>query len=299
MRLNVELLEKIVKLNDPIPPVIETLLSFASKGYQAVNDISELERLICSAAPELYLNLFDFSKKLKLVNRAREENATLIVLDGASLLELSSIRKGVIEAGYTAKNGWSLSSIPSVSKTFIEREFGLSVEPSILPQKAKKIGLKVEYLKDEKTAKALSPSEADCVWIREPDDTIHENVEFEDISEKVFLSVRRILDSLRPSKAIITSDHGYVPTGYWGIERRISKRLSDRLIHYRYVEKELFPGELLFKSPYLAYHIEHEGYAILRGWWTPKKKRKMPLGVHGGASLLEQVTPMVEASIKG
>jgi hypothetical protein len=280
-------------------PIVGHFFSEASKGYGKIEYLSGLERLVFSAAPELYTELAKQGKKLKISVKAKEKHALLIVLDGMSVLEMPAAVEAAEKCGYKVRSDWGFATGPSISTTFIEKEFEIQAGPSQLPKEGAKLGLTIEYAKDEKAAGSLPHRQCDVVWVGEPDYLIHSpRAKFENVAEKVFESLKAVLDALRPRKAMVTSDHGYVPTGRWGIEYEISRELSEKLMHHRFVELKDFPEGLRLLPPHIAYHVDFNNLAILRGWYTPKRKLRPPFGVHGGMSLMELVTPLVEIDLE-
>lgn len=254
--------------------------------YKGEEKVRDFEEFILKSYREFYDLLAKACLKEKDIFQLYP-NATIVIMDGMSIREsvlLCNLLKG---EGYNVKHGFNFSAVPSDTEFFRE--------------KIKKPMSDFSQINNPKSIRLAG--EEKYIWSYFPDvmldkiQTGHTVIssleEMYKIMEKIVLE---ILSKLKSEKIIITSDHGYIRTeaGFvFSVSEKAKKKLQQIFGGKRYVGVNNLDVEDLIIEGYVK---EFNGYYVAKSRYLWPVRGKYSIYIHGGLSLMECITPVLEVS---
>lgn len=294
MKISTDLVKSLVEEKDPVDVVGNELVNIwhgASKKDVDIKDFYDhteddarsFEEFILKSYDEFYDLLAKVCTQHKSIFDLHE-GASILIMDGMSLREGALICK-MLKDNYRAELRYGFSAIPSDTSQFREKN-AISGFKEI--NDADNIRLKG----DEK-----------IVWSQFPDvmlDKIQVGrtiiSSLENMYKRCEDIVRTVVETLENERIIITSDHGYTrtePKYTFSVQGKSSRRLKDLLGGKRYTSMDDVDAEDLMREGYVK---EINGYYIVKSRYVWPVPGRSSIYLHGGISLMECFTPVIEVT---
>jgi len=262
--------------------LVESISDYYIKGEEFT---SKFEKQIFTTFPEVYgVMVKSVERNTTISDILSEDCFCLVIMDGMSLREAPFI---INELGneYELKFNYSYSAIPSETRFFTLKNFGMS-SPSEITRKELPYRF-VHLIREEQVEEIGLESDRLLIWSTHPDQLFSQfkaGFETQDLAQVAKKTKSIIVQLLKHLKIfgtiIITSDHGYfVDTYSW-------EGLRDFPSGERY--SEVLPEHL---KKYCRFVNDHW---ILIGRYNTIKRGKYAHIRHGGLSFLECLVPLIE-----
>ncbi len=281
----------------------KSALEYLEEGEKTV---LKLEEVIQSSASAFYNEIVSASLKNScLLSEFNSGKTAIVVFDGLSIREVPVLRKLASDTGFEISNSdYRIAGLPSDTTSFIEQNLlGKKIGPSQLESRKelKEQNIKVYYYDSPIRYFNMSENGQNyLLWSSFPDGTYTDfnaknSVHFETIIKQFDVAWKNTILTI-PSdyRIIITSDHGYIYLNA-GFESNEKAEPSLKFLNqerFRYIEE----NETV---PYQAKDIQYvaeKNLAMLRGRIKnrPKGHSSNKVFRHGGLSIMEMLTPMLE-----
>ena len=197
------------------------------------------------------------------------------------------IYKAIKQQGFEVKLSHNFSGIPSTTEAF-------RVEMA-------KLGSKIGFTEINKPKQIRISGNERFMWSYFPDvmlDKIQVGHTVISSLESMYKTsqdiLMKILSKLTCSKVVILSDHGYIRSeaGFaFTVPESIKKNLRDILGGNRYIPMNDIDASNLVRDGYLC---EFSGFYLVKSRYIWPVPGKYSLYLHGGLSLMECMTPIIE-----
>ncbi len=294
MEFKTDFIKNLVEEPDPIDAVgKETIRIWENSAknnplekyyYEGETSVKNLEDLLINAYPEFYDTLAKVCINKKSVFELYP-NAKIIVMDGMSLRESTLLFNEIIGKGFSVKQEFNFSSIPSDTENFREK---------IGYNKKNFLGIKNE------NDVASITSDTHYVWSYFPDILLDKiQVGHTKILSlaKMYETVRNIVLSLLSKvdsdTIVITSDHGYIMTESglnFPLDNKAKKECQKAFGGKRYVNMDDLNLDSLVSRGYIK---DFNGYYVAKSRYLWPVPGKFSIYIHGGLSLMECLTPVL------
>ena len=328
MPLDTAILQRLTKAppEDAWRIIIDKALEFASKPLSAGNapsevtkrdrEIGELDHFLSTSGWDLWQAFGDTVERTsdRLASWWNEPYAAkaILILDGLSLRELPWLLQGAEQRGFklhkcTAK----ASELPGETNEFA-RALGFSSRSQLqnngggLSHKFQPAYTECVDMPWKDCAGLIDSSPNWMFWHQWPDNKLHDlsgagqgleiltqNVASQLCSDDFWEFVERLTTGRR---LIITSDHGYAATGLFSdADGDVGAFLKKTFASRRSIKGI---GETSPFIPPIAMQINspHGAHLLAVGRWKWKSQGGYPTLTHGGLSLLEVLSPLIELS---
>ena len=294
MKVDANFVKALIENEKPVPVVADKVLdiwlgkvqrNIGEFYYKGEEDVKEFEQLVLKSFGEFYYVFAKACVNEPTVLQKEKEESSFVVMDGMSFREGVLVYDMLRRGGYETRIDYSFSAVPSDTHTFREK-----LDVSMDNFKAIKSHKNIRVSGDER-----------YVWSYFPDimlDRIHVGhavisslEEMYDITAKI---VRTLVDKLKAGRIVILSDHGYVRSeaGFvFPVSRKAKKRLQDVLGSKRFVPIDDVDLTDLVDSGYVT---ECAGYYVTKSRYVWPVKGRYSIYLHGGLSLMECLTPVIE-----
>lgn len=279
-------------------------VKYLEQGEKVVSMAEELMiRSACGIYDEITEEAISTKPLISMLDGVTK--TAVVLLDGTSIRELPLLEKLAVDTGYEiVRTDYSYAALPSETQSFVEQRvlIGKKLGPSQLVSRRDLSDLNIRYhYYDAPTRTFVLNSEKNLLlWSSFPDVTYKDSgsrssQHFEEM-KRLFESVWKniILSIPNDYRIIITSDHGYVFFGQ-GLETSSLFNVENILDNNRFKyfgEEDKLPDESINELQI----IPRFRLAMLRG--RIKNRVQGPSGNkayrHGGMSVMEMFTPMLE-----
>ncbi len=252
--------------------------------YKGEESIKDLENLLVSSYPEFYDALAKTCINRKSVFDLFP-NAKIIVMDGMSLRESTLLFNEIMHKGFSVKQEFNFSSVPSDTENFRE-----------------KIGYKKRNFSTVNSENDINllTNDNQFLWSYFPDILLDKiQVGHTKISsltqmygtvEKIVLS---LISKIESDTILITSDHGYIMTESglnFPLDNKAKNECQKAFGSKRYVSMDnLYLDNLVSKG----YIKDFNGYYVAKSRYLWPVPGKYSIYIHGGLSLMECFTPVL------
>lgn len=251
----------------------------------------KLEKILTELYPPLYDEMMDAVGNHPLPSLS---SGCGIVLDSLSLREAFQLRRALSD-DYRVEIDWAMiETLPSETKFICQEWFGAHGPSAVNQDNFQYIGQpKVPQLPDTNPA---------FVWSRFPDKKLHEafrgNHTIEELSSIFEYTLSHLKDIMNESghdKFLVTSDHGYVNhlgnNPYSMNDDNLLSALKSKF-NGRFEEvANGYPYQLLRENNIIK---KYEDHYLVAGHYNWRKRGASSKVMHGGLSLLECMTPVIE-----
>lgn len=299
MKIETEIIKKLIKKENPIEVVGWKLLdlwknianhknNISDYYYEGEKEIKFFEEFILNSYFEFYLLLAKhcLEKKVKL---KESPEACFVVLDGFSMREGALLFRSLKDRGFKICYSFDLSAIPSDTEIF-RNKLDMPFSEFKIINNPKNIKL---------------PKDTKYIWSIFPDvmlDKIkigHAVISsLEEMYKQTEEIIMDVISKINAKKIIILSDHGYIRTeaGFsFSVPDRAKKKLQKTLGGKRYIKIDSVEIKDLIKEGYVE---EFNGYYLAKSLYSWPIPGKFSIYIHGGLSLMECFTPVLEIEKK-
>jgi len=295
MKVESDFITKLIEEKNPVPIVGDKLLNLwldaahrekDTRGYyyNGESEAKAFEEFILRSYNEFYLLLAKTCLNEKTPFQ-RYSDATFLVMDGMSFRESALLYRDLKEEGFDVAHTFAYSMVPSDTEIFRE-----------------KIGIPMsKFVQISKPDKIRFPADANYIWSNFPDVMLNKIQvgkvvisSLEDMYKTVKNIVFEIISRAESSKIIILSDHGYIRTeaGFvFSVSDRAKRKLQEILGSKRYLKMDSIDLKDLIEEGYIE---EFNGYYLVKSRYLWPVPGKYSIYIHGGLSLMECFTPVIE-----
>jgi ribosomal protein S8 len=216
------------------------------------------------------------------------DESCFIIMDGMSIREGILIFKALQKEGFVSKISYSFSAIPSDTQSFKEKI------KSDLSDSGK-------FIEINHPKKIRISGQEKYIWSYFPDvmldkiqigRTVISDLEnMYKTSEKI---VFELLSKINSKRIIILSDHGYLrsePGFSFSVPESIKKKLRGTFGGSRFITMDKINLSELVNDGYI---MEFSGYYLVKSRYVWPVSGKYNIYLHGGVSLMECFTPVIE-----
>jgi hypothetical protein len=294
VKISTDFVKSLIESDTPLFVVADELLSiWLQFSHEKIGDFYYKGEEEARAFEEFILRGFDgFFRVLakacvngQSVIRKETNRTSFVVMDGMSFREGVLIYGMLKEEGYEAKISYGFSAVPSDTFAFREKlDVSLSSFREVRGHKNIRVSGKEKY-----------------VWSYFPDvmldriqvgrAVISSLEEMYDISAKI---VKVLVSELEADRIFILSDHGYIRSeaGFvFSVSGKAKRKLQEVFGSKRFVQMDDIDLSDLVKEGYVA---EFAGYYLAKSRYVWPVKGRYSLYLHGGLSLMECLTPVIE-----
>ena len=298
MKISANFVKSLIESENPVSVVAGRMLDvWLETAQEKIGDFYYRGEEEARAFEEFILKSFDgfFHVLAKAcvdeqsIMQRKSSEASFVVMDGMSLREGVLIYDMLKRGGYEARISHGFSAVPS--DTFAFRE---------------KLGVSLSSFREVRGHKNIRLSgDEKYVWSYFPDimldrirvgrAVISSLEEMYDISAKI---VKVLLSKLEADRIFILSDHGYIRSeaGFvFSVSGKAKGKLQDVFGGKRFVPMDDIDLSALVKDGYVA---EFAGYYLAKSRYVWPVKGRYSIYLHGGLSLMECLTPVIEI-VKG
>lgn len=253
--------------------------------YKGEEEVKAFEELILKSFDEFFYILAKSCVTEPSIIKKKAESTSFVVMDGLSLREGALIYNVLKKEGYETKMSYGFSAIPSDTHTFQEN---LDVSMGSFRQ-----------IKSHKNIRVRGDER--YLWSYFPDimlDRIHVGhavisslEEMYDITAKI---VKVLVSDLKADRIVILSDHGYIRSeaGFvFSVSDKVKSRLQDVFGSKRFVSMDDVDLSDLVRDGCVC---EFGGYYLAKSRYVWPVKGRYSIYLHGGLSLMECLTPVIE-----
>jgi hypothetical protein len=297
MKLSADFIISLIENKNPVYIIGNKLLDIwlrNAKNYSNIKDFYYKGEEPAKRFEEFILGTYDEFYKLlarECVNVSsvfqRHNGISFIVMDGMSFREGVLISNMLKSKGYETRLSFSFSAIPSDTLPFREK-----TKVSMNDFKEIKDPQSIRLSGDEK-----------YIWSRFPDvmlDKIQAGLTVISSLEKMYETsakiAKEITDKLKTNKIVILSDHGYIRSeaGFiFTVPANIKANLQNIFGSNRHVSMNVADASDLVKEGYVE---EFAGYYLVKSRYVWPVRGKYSIYLHGGLSLMECFTPVIEVN---
>lgn len=295
MKIENKFVEKLVEDENPFPHIFNYLLENVwvakedvSEFYEQGKKAKEFEKFLDKSYFEVFTELlpkYTTGKKLDI----DFEKEKLVILDMLSIREAVLLREHLEEKGFEVNLDYSFSALPSDTESFKDK----------IELDERKKELKFEKIRNIENF-SLAGDE-DFVWSSFPDailEGIQEGRTVTSSEGEVYRKTEnhldQILEELDGDKIVITSDHGYnIAKGAYSFKmnNKDQKKVRKVMGNNRGKEKT----EEVDKLVEAGYLVDYDNKLMARARYTwTTHGGKYSVYQHGGCSLMECMTPVIE-----
>lgn len=299
MKVKIEIIKKLVESNNPILEIGKELLliwqSASNLDVSEYYDRGEIEarsfeEFILKANKEIFEeNLPRNCLEKKVPLQKPEDGVSYIVFDGLSLREGVLIYKNLKKKGLDVEISLSYSMVPSTTEAFRDKiDFA-------------RLKRELSYAEITDANHIQLSGKENFIWSRFPDvllDKIQSGrtliSSLENMLHTTLGLCFKLLDRLSSKKIIILSDHGYIRSeaGYVFTPQKPKKMHkvfgSNRFISMNEVEAD----DLVEDGTVVSFN----GYYLVKSRYVWPVPGKYNVYLHGGVSLMECFTPVIEVN---
>jgi hypothetical protein len=252
--------------------------------YKGEESVKDFEDLFVNSYPEFYDALAKTCINRKNVFDLYP-SAKIIVMDGMSLRESALLFNAIMHKGFSVKQEFNFSSVPSDTENFREK-IGYSKR-------------NFSTINSENDINSLT-NDAQLFWSSFPDilldkiqvghTKISSLVQMYETVEKIVFS---ILSKIEADTIIITSDHGYIMTES-GLNFPLDNKAKDECQRAFGSKRYVSIGNLYLDSLVSKGYIkDFNGYYVAKSRYLWPVPGKYSIYIHGGLSLMECFTPVI------
>lgn len=294
MKLSTEFLASVVEGKKPVDKIGDHLLELWLAAAEETDNTGDFyyqgeakawayEDFILKAYPEFY-NLLA-RECVGECGLEEQADTGLVIMDGMSLREGVLIYNALRHSSYDATLGLSLSAIPSDTIAFRE-----------------KLKIPRGSFRELNNPRNISiGSDEKRIWSYFPD-VLLDKIQvgrtvissLEEMYEVILGIVHELINRLNTSKIVITSDHGYIrsESGFvFGVPDNVKAKLQNTFGSARYIQMNDVDVITLVKQGYVE---EFAGYYLAKSRYMWPVRGKYSIYLHGGLSLMECFTPVIE-----
>lgn len=289
-------IKSLIKTDDPIPLIGEKLLNIWLKYvngelkdyyYNGEKEVFMFEEFLLNIYNEFFTNelpkaCFNATLPCDEVNN----DFCYIILDGMSLREGVLLYNNLKNSGFSAKIRYSLSALPSDTKSFREKI-------------KKDFKDRFKYINNPKNINI--DGDEQYIWSYFPDillDKIQVGHTIISDLESMYKTTEKILfdliDKINTRKILIFSDHGYIRSeaGFtFTVPEDKKKILREIFGSSRFIPMDKANLNDLVNEGYV---IEFGGYYLIKSRFIWPVPGKYNVYLHGGVSLMECFVPLIE-----
>ncbi|MGV9206131.1 MAG: hypothetical protein ACOC44_19155 [Promethearchaeia archaeon] len=301
MKLNNQFLMNLINKDDPLDAIFHYIqdLMKVDEGieyighqkrinnyYDQEKRIKDLEDALIKIFPEIY-DTYLVNKCLS--EKTLDESQPVIFMDSLSLREAFLLAQDLeLVKGYSVKMGYDFSYLPSDTKHFFENFNTDALQDEEMTEiiDAQKISING----NEKFMKSRFP-DAYIENIKEGETQIQTLPE---IYEKIFSLIVELLETIEAEKVQVISDHGYVRLeGNFQspVPPNDQKTIKKLIKGARFKPASEVNADRFVKKGYL---VKSNDNYLVKGRYVWPIRGKYKVFQHGGLSLLECMTPLLE-----
>ncbi len=298
MKLDTDFITSLIKCDNPIPSVWESLLNIwlnhagdnlKKYYYRGEEDAFLFEDFLLKTYDEFFTEVLprDCLNEPSPFQKGTPD-VCYIVMDGMSIREGVLIFKTLQRQGIASKMNYFLSAIPSDTQSFREK-------------------IKAHLSDRDKFVEINNPKEIRIspdvrfIWSYFPDvmldkiqvgHTVISDLEnMYKTTEKIILEV---LERINSEKIIILSDHGYIrsePGFSFSVPDSTKKKLREAFGSSRYITMERCDLSDLVE---MGFVVDFSGFYLIKSRYIWPMPGKYNIYLHGGISLIECFVPVIE-----
>jgi len=294
MKVDADFVKALIESEKPVPVVADKVLDIWLRKvqenigefyYKGEEDVKEFEELVLKSFDEFYYVFAKTCVNEPPVLQKEKEGTSFVVMDGMSFREGVLVYDMLKREGYETRIGYGFSAVPSDTHCFREK-----LDVSMDNFKAIKSHKNIRVSGDER-----------YVWSYFPDimlDRIHVGhaviSSLEEMYEITAKIAKTLVGKLKAGRIVILSDHGYIRSeaGFvFPVSRKAKKRLQDVFGSKRFIPMDDIDLSDLVDAGYV---IECAGYYVTKSRYVWPVKGRYSVYLHGGLSLMECLTPVIE-----
>lgn len=294
MKVNADFVRGLIESENPISLVADNVLDIwlekvqdkiSDFYYSGEEEVKAYEEFVLKSFDEFFYILAKSCVTGPSIIKKKAESTSFVVMDGMSFREGALIYDALKKEGYKTKMSYGFSAIPSDTHAFQE-----NLDVSMTSFKQIKSHKNIRVSGDEK-----------YLWSYFPDimlDRIHVGhavisslEEMYDITAKI---VKMLVGGLKSDRIILLSDHGYIRSeaGFvFSVSGKAKRRLQDVFGSKRFISMDDIDLSELVRDGCVA---EFGGYYLARSRYVWPVKGRYSIYLHGGLSLMECLTPVIE-----
>jgi hypothetical protein len=294
MKVDADFVKALIESEKPVPVAVDKVLDIWLRKvqekvgefyYKGEEDVKDFEELVLKSFDEFYYIFAKACVNEPSVLQKEKEGSSFVVMDGMSFREGVLVYDMLRREGYETRIGYGFSAVPSDTHTFRE-----------------KMDVSMDNFKAIKSHKSIRVSgDERYVWSYFPDimlDRIHvghaviSSLEgMYDITAKI---VKTLVGKLKAGRIVILSDHGYIRSEA-GFVFPVSRKAKGKLQNV-FGSKRFIPMDDIDLSDLVdaGYVIECAGYYVTKSRYVWPVKGRYSIYLHGGLSLMECLTPVIE-----
>ena len=294
MKISADFVRSLIERENPIPAVADKVLNiWLEKVKDKIGDFYYGGEEEVKAFEEFVLKSFDeffyvFAKTCinePSIIQKKPDGTSFVVMDGMSFREGVLIYDMLRREGYETIVGYGFSAIPSDTHAF---QKNLDVSLSSFRQIKSHKNIRVSG--DEKYLWSYFPDiMLDRIQVGHA--VISSLEDMYDITAKI---VKMLVSGLKADRIVILSDHGYIRSeaGFvYTVSGKAKGKLQGVFGSKRFVPMDDVDLSDLVKEGYVA---EFAGYYLAKSRHVWPVKGRYSIYLHGGLSLMECLTPVIE-----
>jgi len=295
MKVERHFIVELIESDNPVEVIgnklLELWLSVAEKEnnienyyYKGEEKVKDFEEFILKSYWEFYDLLAEACLEEKNVFQLYPDTAILI-MDGMSIRESVLLYNLLKNKVYNIKHKFNYSALPSDTEFFREK-----IKKSINDFAQINNHTNIRLTGKEKFIWSFFPDVMlDKIQIGR---TVISSLE--EMYDKTKNIVLEILEKIRVERIVITSDHGYIMAAaglVFSVPDMVKKKLQEIFGGKRYVEINDVNVEDLINEGYVK---KFNGYYLAKSRYLWPVRGKYSIYIHGGLSLMECYTPVLE-----
>ena len=298
MKIDNNFIKSLITCDSPIPFVWESLLNiwFNHGGddlkeyyYHGEEDAFLFEDFLLKTYDEFFIKALP-TACLNEPSPFQNETSDVcfIVMDGMSIREGVLVFNAVKKQGLTPQISYSFSSIPSDTQSFRKK-----IKPDLSE--------KDKFAELNNPKKIRISGEEKYIWSYFPDvmlDKIQVGRTVISDLENMYRTLEKIvlelLKRINAKKIIILSDHGYIrsePGFSFSVPDSSKKKLREAFGGSRYITMDKADVSELVSNGYV---VDFSGFYLVKSRYIWPMSGKYNIYLHGGISLMECFTPVIE-----
>jgi len=294
MKVDADFVKALIESVKPLPVVADKVLNIWLKNvqekvgefyYKGEEDVKEFEEFILKSFGEFYSVFAKACVGEPSVLQKKSEGTSFVVMDGMSFREGVLVYNMLKRDGYKTRIGYSFSAVPSDTHCFRE-----------------KLDVSMDNFKEIKSHKNIRVSgDERFIWSYFPDimldriqvghAVISSLEEMYEITAKI---VKTLVGKLKSNRIVILSDHGYIRSeaGFvFSVSSKAKSKLQEVFGGKRFVPMDDVDLSDLVDQGYV---MECAGYYVVKSRYVWPVKGRYSIYLHGGLSLMECLTPVIE-----
>ena len=294
MKVNAGFVKMLIESKTPVRVVANKVLDvwlgklqekISEFYYKGEEEVKEFEEFVLKSFGEFYYTLAKTCVNAPSVIQKNVNDICFVVMDGMSFREGALVYDMLKKEGYEVRIGYGFSAVPSDTHCFRE-----------------KLDVSIDDFKEIKSHKNIRVSGRErYIWSYFPDimldrikvghAVISSLEEMYEITAKI---VKTLVEKLDARRIVVLSDHGYIRSeaGFvFSVSGKAKKQLQEIFGAKRFVPMDDIDLSELVN---MGYVMECAGYYVAKSRYVWPVKGRYSIYLHGGLSLMECLTPVIE-----